>query len=279
MEKSLKYFPSLLLLLIFGCNHQSVEERNTLSDQLLEKSWHTYQGSVQNMNLLEAAVRLNPCNHEAWRELSIPYLKRGYPDKWFAHYDKAVKCGATEWVGARGHDFLYFYRDYERALQDFNALDTITPNFTDYPQATSDLYLRGLCYYGLEDYEKCLNFIQRCIEEQDNGPGGLDFLDPHVYLFEGLAHLQLGNYNAAEKSFENGLKLFDQSADLNFHLARTKWKLGEKNKARELLKKGKHCFEIGYYHKHGYVEVLEQLYLNDFESLEKEWGLDEKTFL
>jgi tetratricopeptide (TPR) repeat protein len=240
------------------------------SEAKLKASWHYYQGSVANMNLLEAAVALNPGNYEAWRELSIPYLKRGYPAEWFAHYNKAIEAGATEWVGARGCDYLFFYRDYTRALADFNALDTITPNFTDYPQATSDLYLRALCYYGLKDFRVALRFLDRHIEEQSNSSGGFKFIDPHIFLYKGLANLKLNELSAAEEAFNLGLSIFDQSSDLQFHLARVLLLQNKHEAACRHFALAYTCFKTGYKNQHNYVEVQEELYLYDFEELKKQ---------
>lgn len=275
MEKLKQSYLRLLPLFIAiatGCNSPQPPTQALIesSQEKLEASWHYYQGSVANMNLLEEAVYQNPNNYEAWRELSIPYLKRGYPTLWYAHYAKAIEVGATTWIGARGCDYLYFYRDYKRALVDFNALDTITPDFTDYPQATSDLYLRGLCYYGLQDYGQALQFFERHIEEQSNSAGGFKFIDPHVFLYKGLAHLKLNALKKARKAFETGLSIFDQSSDLQFHLARVFFLQGKHAEACTHFDLAYTCFKIGYKNQHNYVEVQEELYEEDFDAFRKE---------
>lgn len=268
LKYSLRFFSLLLILGINACsNIQKNEEHKELGQAKLEASWKYYQGSVKNMNLLEESVQIDSENNEAWRELSIPYLKRGYPDKWYLHYQKAINSGATNWIGARGCDYLFFYRDYKRALQDFNALDTLTPNFTDYPQATSDLYLRALCYYGLKNYSKAITFLDSHIQEQSNSPGGFDFIDPHVFLYKGLAHQQLGDSKKAKEAFQNGLKIFNKSSDLHFHLSNLYLLQNNFSEAEKHYNIGLECFRIGYKNQHNYVEVLEEIHENDFIDL------------
>jgi hypothetical protein len=65
------------------------------------------------------------------------------------------------WQGWRGYLKLFFYRDYESAIADFNATDTLTTGFTDYPQSMSVDYLRGLAYFQLGEEEKALDYYTK----------------------------------------------------------------------------------------------------------------------
>src|SRR5688500_7323755 len=124
---------------------------------------HFNQGSPENMELIETAIELDPNNSAAWRELSVPYLKRGLGHEWKPLFDKAVEIDPISWQGWRGYLKLFFYRDYEGAIQDFNATDTLTPNFTDYPQSLSVDYLRALAYLQLKDFDASIKFITKYI--------------------------------------------------------------------------------------------------------------------
>lgn len=142
MEKSLKLSLSLFCLLIVSCSidYQTKENRIERADKRWEKFLNHhgyYQGSPVNMIELEEIIKLNPNHCDAIRELSIPYLKRGMPDKWKPIFDRAVKCDPAIWTPWRGYLQLYFYRDYQKAIADFNASDSITPNHIDSPQGHS----------------------------------------------------------------------------------------------------------------------------------------------
>ncbi len=276
MERSLKYCLSLLFGISMGwsgCTHipdrLTEAEREALVEAKFDTLHRLYQGSPENMRLLREVTVLEPCHAEAWRELSIPYLKRGYPGTWAQYSNKVIACGGHDWIGYRGHNYLFFYRDYERALQDFNALDTLTPGFTDYPQATSDLYLRGLCYFGLKQYEKAMAYFDKYIAEEAASPGGFDFIDQNAFLYRGIIRYRLGEYTAALEEFKQGLRLFDQSADLHFHIARTKLALENLEGAYESIERSQKYFQMGYFNQHGYVEVLEQIYLYDIQHLKE----------
>lgn len=246
----------------------SQSERDTLIANKYKEFFTIHQGTPRAMTLLEEILALDSTNAEAWRELSIPYLKRGFPHQWFKYYQKVVQYDAETWIGWRGYCYLYFYRDFDRAIQDFDATDTLTPNFTDYPQAMSVHYLRGLCYYGLEDYDNALAFFQKYIDEE-MASAGFDYIDQTVFLYRGLTYQKLGNHHQAINEFKTGLKIFDQSSDLYYHLSRSNIALGDLSTAKLNAKKAEAHFKQGYFHHRPYVEVLDQIYDYDLEDLKK----------
>lgn len=275
MERSLKYFLSYTVVctaLTLSCSgpQQPLDpgEKDEQIELKFKEANSYYQGSVNNMKHLAEVLELDPENAEAWRELSIPYLKRGYPHLWWDHYEKAFEYGPEEWAGWFGTNLFFTFKDYEKALKYFNALDTLTPNFTDYPQATSDLYLRALCYYGLGDYEHAMEYMDRHIANESSNPGGFDFIDPHTFLYRGIIKYKQGDYESSLVELDTGLSLFDKSADLHFHKAKAYLALNRKQDALESLEKAREFFELGYFNSRPYVEVLEQIYDYDLEELE-----------
>ena len=79
------------------------------------------------------------------------------PHEWLPKFNKAVKVNPEVWVPYRGYYYLSFYRDYKKAIADFNASDTLT-TYLDYPQGQSVNFWRSVAYLGLKDYAKALEF-------------------------------------------------------------------------------------------------------------------------
>ena len=105
------------------------EEKVTLAKEMwLEVGKkHGIQGSPEKMNFIEEIICLNPKHCDAVRELSIAHLKCHMPHEWKPIFDQSVEYDAVTWQPWRGYLYLYFYRDCQKAIADFNASDSITP--------------------------------------------------------------------------------------------------------------------------------------------------------
>lgn len=264
METSPKYYLSLLLLvLMFGC--QDSKQR---SQEVLEYGKY-YQGSARSLNALSKAIELDSTNAEAWRELSIPYLKRGMPHLWETYMQKAVDYDPVEWQGYRGYNYLWFYRDYKRAIADFNATDTLTPQFIDAPQGHSVDYWRGIAYLGLKDYKHSISYFDKHIAEIEN-EWGEDWIEINALLYRGIAHYEAGHLDKALNDMERVLQLFDNtSADAKYYMARIYKAQNKIEEAQLAVTKAMKDFENGYYNNRPYVEALRQIYKEDLETLQQ----------
>jgi tetratricopeptide (TPR) repeat protein len=276
MVKSLKFCLSLFTLLaLSNCQSSgdykeySISERKKMSIEYLENGEKNFrQGSPQNMELIEIAIKLDPTNATAWRELSVPYLKRGIPHEWKPLFDKAVEIDPVAWQGWRGYLKLFFYRDYESAIDDFNATDTLTPGFTDYPQSMSVDYLRGLAYFQLGDSQKALDYYTTYINEV-TVKSGEDWVDIYAFIHRAIVFIKLNEYEKAITDLEKCLKYYSSSSDAYYHLAAINLRLGRKQIAKEQITKAKDLFEKGYYMHRPYVETFGQIDLFVIEEIEK----------
>ena len=264
MEKSPKLFLSILfLLLIISCRDK---EEDPLA--ILEYG-KNYQGSSRSLNALKKVTELDSTNSEAYRELSIPYLKRGMPHLWKTHMDKSIELNAQEWQGYRGYNYLWFYRDYKNAIADFNALDTITPNFIDAPQGHSVDYWRGIAYLGLKDYKNSIRYFDKYIEKETKDTGE-DWVEVTAFLYEGIAHYENKNDPLALLSFDKLLKYTNNNyADGNYYKALILEKQGNTAEALNLVNLAITNYKEGYYNYRAYVEALRQIYIEDLLLLKK----------
>lgn len=272
MAKYLKYCLSILILVwIVGCTKSaenlSPDEKIALSKEMFSNLGHGGQGTAQEMSILDSIVALDPKNCDALRERSVAYLKRGLMLEWKPLFDKAIACNPQEWVPWRGYLHFQFFRDYEKAIADFNASDTLTPNFTDAPQGQSVDYWRGLAYLGLKNYESSIQFLDQYIE-QVTEKNGEDWAEPTAFLYRGIAHYENKNLEAALKDFDKMI-LYNQNktADGSYYKALVLLEINKREEARKELDTAIKNFNHGYYNKHDYTEVLKQIYIQDLNKL------------
>lgn len=269
----LKFFLSLGVLTTFfiACekdiSNLNAEERKALSYKVFKEGEHLPQGSPKSMTRLERAIAIDPTNCDALRELSVAHLKRGMPLDWYPQFEKAALCDPKIWVPWRGYLYLQFYRDYDKALADFNASDTLTPNFTDAPQGQSVDYWRGIAYLGRKDYEYSILFFDTYIEKETL-ESGEDWVELTAFLYRGIAHFENGNYEEALRDFDKQLNYARGfSADAKYFKAQVFMIQNRCKEAKELVTSGIEDYNYGYYNQHPYTEALRQLYLQDFEVL------------
>lgn len=277
MVKSSIYFLNALIIAAFvSCDQRvwykkefSAEDKKENADRLwLGGYWYHYQGSVADQFQLEESLQLDSANGDAWREAAIAYLKRGIPDKFYINYVEAVRLKPEKWAGFRGYVYLYFYRDFERAIADFNLGDEVNGQ-VDFSQGQSHDYMRGICYYGLQDYETALDFLNRYIDKVVEEEGE-SWVDVYAILYKGLSLLQLNRLDEAMIAFDQALKIYPQLSDAFYHKARIYIARGQFGLGLKQLDQAEEYFKKGYFHQRPYVEVLEQIYLQDIEELRKE---------
>lgn len=263
--------------------------------ECFEYGMQHYQGTQESINGFAKAVEYDPTHAESWRELSIPFLKRGMPHLWKKYIDKAVELDPVAWQGYRGYNYLWFYRDYKKAIADFNATDTLTPNFTDAPQGHSVDFWRGIAYLGLKDYENSIAFFDRHIQKEIK-ESGEDWVEHEAFLYRGIAHYEARNYEKALKSLNTLLKYNTDFADAKYYKALIlleeceslqlkinfeeqtrssnflakilkKERQEKQQEALKIIEEAIENFNNGYSDQRPYVETIRQLYLEDYTNL------------
>lgn len=277
MEKLLKYCLSLFFfILFFSCNNSNdlsnlnEEGRRELAKKTYKNAIFFPQGSARSVSGIFHATQIDSTYDQAVYELSVAYLKRGMPHKWKPQYDKAVLLDSVERIPWRGYLYLWFYRDYKKAIADFDASDILTPNFIDRPQGQSVDYWRGIAYLGLKDYENSITYFDKYIqlEIKEAGEGWVELT---AFLYRGIAHYESGNYEKSLTNFDLLLKYSDDLyADGKYYKALVYNQQGKVSEAKILINSAIEDFKNGYYNNRPYVEALREIYLEDLEILKKE---------
>jgi len=273
MEKSLKYYLSLICLVsFFSCKNEISNLDTAQKTELAEKTYQDAiqfrQGSTAFQNGIADAVKINPDYQAAVYELSVAHLKRGMPHKWLPQYNKAVKLDSVTRIPWRGYLYLWFYRDYKKAIADFDASDTLTPNFIDAPQGHSVDYWRGIAYLGLKDYKNSLFYFDKYIAKEIKDSGE-DWVELTAFLYRGIAYYEIEDYDNALLNFDKQLQYGrNLSADAKYYKALIFKKQNQIDKAKESIEGAIKDYNLGYYNNRAYVETLRQIYPEDIEALQ-----------
>lgn len=263
MEKLPKLFLSLFIIIVV-CSCQSNREKAEQS-----YNWgvqHYFQGTAGSINGIARAIEIDSTYEQAVYELSVAYLKRGLPHKWQPQYNKAILLDSVNRIPWRGYLYLWFYRDYKKAIADFNASDTLTPNFIDYPQGHSVDYWRGIAYLGLNDYINSVYYWNKHIKKETQETGE-EWVEINAFLYRGIAYYEWGDKEKALENFNKVITLFKQSADAKYYKAKILIEKGNNNEANDLINDAIIDFKAEYYNNRPYVETLRQIYLEDLEEL------------
>ena len=278
------HFPKLifvylvsLIAISLACNSPglykkefSPEQKLKLAEKMTTNLRKRYgQGTVSEISVLNEGLKLQPESAELWRTLGIPYLKRGYAAEYFERYEKAVKYDPLNWQGYRGHFYLYYYRDYERALHDFNQLDALTPNFVDHPQATSVHFLRAVCHLKLGQFEEAHAYWDKHIAEEIETIGE-DYIDSKTFLFQGITYYKQENYKEAMKSLAKGIKYDRSNADLHYWAAKTHYALNDFTASQSEIEIAKNYHRKGSFNSRDYMAEFYQTYMLDIVELERD---------
>ncbi|WP_396632509.1 tetratricopeptide repeat protein [Maribacter sp. R86514] len=267
MEKWSKLFLSGFTFLLFiSCGKSdNVKDPRTLAEERFEDAAFYMQGSVAFQNGIAEAVAIDPTYEPGVYELSVADLKRGLPHKWLPQYNKAVTLNPEQRIPWRGYLYLWFYRDYEKAIADFNASDTLTP-YLDYPQGHSVDFWRGIAYLGVKDYDNSIAYWDKHITKETEDSGE-DWVELEAFLYRGIAYFESGNTKKANENFDKVIQYFTSSADAKYYKAQLLLNEGDKKTALNMIEDAIVDFNNGYYNNRGYVETLRQIYLEDLEEL------------
>ncbi len=279
MEQLLKYFLSVILVIsLFSCNDNdeysnlTLAERKALSIEIMEEGqrFHLPQGSPESMSRIERAIAADSTNCDAVRELSVAMLKRGMIDEWKPTFDRAVACNPKIWTPWRGYLYLQFYRDYDKAIADFDASDTLTPDFIDAPQGQSVDYWRGIAYLGKKDYVKSVAYFSKYIETT-TAETGEDWAEPTAFLYKAIAYYEAGDMQNSEKAIDKFL-FYNRDKTTEGHYYKARLALSTSNcvLAKEKLDLAYTNYDEENLFRHPYTEVLRQLYLEDLDELKVE---------
>lgn len=230
--------------------------------------WQTKSDMEKSILMVEShqyekAIEYDPENSDVFKELSVHFNKAGDFEKGFEYLNKAVELDPKLHLGYRGWIRLRKMRDFDKALVDFDQLDSLTPNFVDSPWGEDIDFLRGECYFGKKEYQKAIELFNRNIQNQKE-----DWADVQSFVYLGLCEYELGNYEKAISEFNRALKQSEYIPESFFGMAKAYHKLGQYGKAKAYILKAES--NIQFKRDDVYNEFLNEIYISEIQEFKQE---------
>jgi tetratricopeptide (TPR) repeat protein len=205
------------------------------------------QGRTLNLKIdLQEAPTANPSPQTAEDWITLAQSQMNSHD--FASavnsYTQALTLNPKSPEALSGRGLVYRqFNDQTKACEDLNKAAEYYTNGKNYNQAIlcythllalndrdlGSFYNRGLCYLGLDQYEKSISDLEKTIE--------LDKKFFLGYLQLGEAYYKSGNYEASLENHKKAKKLNPNSPQVYVGLAKAYFAKGEKSSAKKSYKK------------------------------------------
>ena len=252
----------------------SEEEKLALSESLMNAAGTDfyYQGSVGERMIIHEGNSYNPESAWGQRELGVPYLKRGFAAEANKYYKMATEYDEEEWLGYKAYCWLYFYRDYETALEEIDRFDALTPGVVDYPQSTSVNYMRGICYLQLARYEEAIDALTLHLNKEIADVGH-QYIEALPYLSLAMSYHKTEQYEKADSLYSLGIQHNNSTSDLYYYKAANLIKMNRVEEAKSSFAIAQEWFDKGSKNARPYVEEFFAIYQEDLDSLKDQLGV------
>jgi len=221
------------------------------------------QGSVESQYFFDLSIQTDPTLSHAYFEKSVPYNKRGDYAEGYRLLDRAVALKPKLHLGYRGWLKLVKLKDYKGCISDLKELIRIKSDRVKNAWGENIHYLLGIALSGLYHYNDAIQEFTKALEDHDGK------VNVNVFLYRGMAHLELTNLERAENDFLSCLKSNEYFTEAYYYMGILNAMRHQKAKAKLCFKKAMELYSKGYKNKNPYNEVFKELYLDTiWEKLE-----------
>ena len=235
---------------------------------IAEDAYQYYQYSREYQEILDKAIEKCPHFSYAYRNKSTAYLKSGDFITWKYLIDKAVEYDFRENIGYRGWCKFQFFRDYQGAIDDIEALEAVSKGNIGY-SAGGQYHLKvakALCYKQLGNIDKAISIMEQYMIDSTNQISVFD----HLHL--GVMYLETGTYDKAITQLNLQSKQNDL-AENQYYLALCHQKMGITDLFTTHITKAKEMYLRNQKMIFHYTEPIDRIYLKEMDkalSLAKE---------
>ncbi|MFD2551716.1 hypothetical protein ACFSQP_07805 [Bizionia sediminis] len=258
-----------LLLCLFSCKTDQDKAKEAYNFGM-----HYFEeGSVGRVNALIRALECDTSFTPAAFELANTYLKRGLLQQWRSYINQAVMSDSVQYLPFRGYAYLWYFKDYKKALSDFNSLKNSDVKLTKLPEAVNLNYWRGIAYLGAENYRQSVASFSAFLQTTNTQSTAKQNIAT-AYLYRGIALYKMKAYKKARNNFSKLLEYstFNQ-ADAFYYLALIAKQERAIHVARKHINSALVAYKAGHYNKRPDVETLHQIYLEDLLHLKNQLTL------
>lgn len=213
------------------------------------------------VNVLE-----NP-SADIYHELSVNHLKNGNYSESFRYMSKAVEKDPKEYAGYFGWTLLYYYRDYQKALEYLQLYDEFTPNFSDFPSGENINYLYGIAHMQLGNSEKALEEFNTYIDAE-TAIGAESFIDLAAFVHIGRIYEKLGRTSEAVQAYEKAIEVNQRCVEAFYFLADVEFRTNQVEQAAIHIEKAESLY-ANFRARDAYVELFHEIYPEQIKSLKE----------
>ena len=215
-------------------------------------------GSEEEQWILNKAIELDSSYALAYREKATSFIRNGLFEEGMHFINQAVSQDPINQLGYRGHVKLFTIGDYQGALNDFIALDSLTPNFRDAPWGNDIYYVMGLAHYGLRDFTKAYDYLNRSIEETAKERSE-EWVNVEIFLYRGLMSWELNRLEEALQDFDKAIYYYDKFSEAHYYKAKALKEAGRLDQAIESATLARKYLNMGYQELHPYYKLPFQI--------------------
>lgn len=227
----------------------------------LENSPNYFQLTKEYHDIKDKALEICPEYAIVYKHKSTAYLKTGDFIGWKKLIDKAVELNPKENLDYRGWCRFQFFRDYEGAIKDIEALDKLVNHDIGFCQ-NGHYHLniaKALCYKMLGQESHAIQIIEAQLTNDISSLGLYD------YLHLGVLYLDQGNYS---KAIENFKKQHQQNelTENYYYLALAYKQTKDFDAYKSMLAKAKQLYLEARIMQDIYTHHVDKIYLKDIEN-------------
>ena len=269
----MKYILSLFLLILVSCNQVPLEyrlnymytseERDSMEVRIAKEVNRLFEGSLLRQEKLDTLIALNDEKEEYFRKKSFKFSRTGRFAQGFPLIDQAVQLDPLSALYFTSWQMLFFYRDYERALEDLHYYDDISQG-VNYVWGENVNYLKGLAYKQLGMYDQAVSEFDTCIEHEKSGTS------EYVYVYRGIANLRHECLDDAIIDFEKAINKYSNCTMAYVYMGEAYLNNGQAEEAMKQLTIAEDLLCKGVKKTHPYFEVFDEVQLVQVYDLMKE---------
>jgi tetratricopeptide (TPR) repeat protein len=210
----------------------------------------------------------NP-TYEDYHEISVQNTKNG---NYIAAIEALEKSAAIspEINGYYAWVLLYYYHDYERALQKLEIYDARTPNFNDAAVGEDIHFLKGLAHMKLNHYETAIQEFDINIKNIQK-KYGKKWTNAYCSFYKGRCFEAMQQYKRADAAYNVAIKIDSNCTEAYYFMALNLKRLNQMKAAKQALNKALALIKKGYKQTDVYVELFDEIYLSDIEEAIKQF--------
>lgn len=220
------------------------------------------QGTYLSQTIFDILIWQYPDFSNAYMEKSVAFNKRGEYAQGFSILNQAVDIDPSNHLGYRGWLRLVKLKDYVGAIYDLERLDSLTPDFEDYPWGENIHYLLGICYNGLGNFERAKYEYRLYFNSQKDS----SYLNSMAFVYYGNILLEQDSLKEANHLFNTALKIDKYRIEAYYSKGLYFKKINELDSANTNFKKALKLFDDGYKNQDLYNEVFQEIYKNEIET-------------